>query len=271
MKLMATRPKDKKPKAIREAWVETLGEALHRLQVTQKEIKIFLRDDDGDEDIEPLRHLLDISLSRHIPLSLAIIPGTLNDSAIRLFKNHNRTAASLLEVHQHGWMHCNHEKEGRKCEFGPSRCYEEQRQDIAKGKAILEQTFSNQFFPAFTPPWNRCTAETFKILDELDFYVLSKDVGKEPVTGYRFREISTTLDLYHWKEGARMKEPEEIVNTFIDQIQSSNLAGLLLHHKVMDDNAFAFLDHLLNELGQSPIVQFHTFQTLCAQTEKSIR
>jgi predicted deacetylase len=164
-------------------------------------------------------------------------------------------------------MHCNHEKEGRKCEFGPSRSYDEQFEDIAKGRAILEQAFPNRFFPAFTPPWNRCTTATFKALDELGFQIFSKDRGKEAVNGYRFREISTTIDLYRWKGGATMKEPEEIVSSLIDQIQDARTIGLLLHHKVMDAHAFRFLDHLLQELSRSTIVRFHTFQSLTTSVD----
>jgi len=156
-------------------WEDTLRESLKCLHSIQQTIRIFFRDDDSDEDEETLRHLLDISLSRQVPLTLAVIPGKLTDATIQLFKRHKRAAPTLLEIHQHGWTHVNHEQEGRKCEFGPSRTYQEQYDDIARGKAIMEQAFPLRFFPAFTPPWNRCTQETFKVLDELGFQVLSKD------------------------------------------------------------------------------------------------
>jgi len=260
--------KRQKPK--RGKWVETLSETLDLLQDTQKEIKIFLRDDDSDEDSEPLRHLLDISLSRHVPLSLAVIPGALTDSAIWLFKDHKRAAPTLLEIHQHGWLHINHEKEGRKCEFGPSRSYQQQWDDIAQGKAIMEQAFPMRFFPAFTPPWNRCTAETFKVLDDLRFHVLSKDQGNSRVRGYQFQEVSITLDLYRWKGGATMKEPEEIVNALRSQMREGNTVGLLLHHKIMNAEAFAFFDCLLQELTRSPQIRFHTLESLTTRIDEPI-
>ncbi len=46
-----------------------------------------------------------------------------------------------------------------------------------------------------------------------------------------------------------------------------NPIGLLLHHKVMDAEAFYFLDQLLAELAGYPCVQFHTFQSLYARKE----
>ncbi len=249
------------------SWKRILQEGLESLADTQEIIPIFLRDDDIDEDEESLRHLLDITLSRNAPMNLQIIPEKLTEAGIRVLKDFNRVNPDLVSLNQHGWTHINHEKEGRKCEFGPSRNFQEQLEDISKGKAILETIFPMRFFPVFTPPWNRCTTDTFKVLDELGFHLLSKDLGKQPITGYSFNEISTSLDLYAWKGGAKMKTPEDIVQLLLRQIQELNVIGILLHHKVMDATAFAFLDQLLAELQQWPNVEFHTFQTLL-QTEK---
>ena len=247
-------------------WKRTLQEGLESLLDAQKIIPIFLRDDDIDEDEESLLHLLDITLSRNAPMNLQIIPGNLTEAGVRVLKDFNRINPDLVSLNQHGWMHLNHEIEGRKCEFGPSRNFQEQFEDISKGKAILEAIFPMRFFPVFTPPWNRCTPDTFKVLDELGFHLLSKDVGKHPITEYSFTEISTSLDLYTWKGGAKMKAPEDIVQLLLRQIQELPVIGILLHHKVMDATAFAFLDQLLGQLQQWPNVEFHTFQTLM-QTE----
>ncbi|MCB0105127.1 MAG: hypothetical protein KDE53_04450, partial [Caldilineaceae bacterium] len=100
------------------------------------------------------------------------------------------------------------------------------------------------------------------VLDELGFAVFSGLRGKTPVTGYRFQEISVTLDLYHWKGGAAMKEPALLIADLIAQIQGGHPIGLLLHHKVMDRAAFAFLDRLLTTLRAYPFVQCHTFDTM---------
>jgi len=165
-------------------------------------------------------------------------------------------------------MHSNHETEGRKCEFGRSRSFTQQVNDIAQGKAILETTFDELFFPAFTPPWNRCTADTYRALDELGFQVFSKDRGKDRLTEYRFAEISTTLDLYTWKAGAQMKSAHDIVRDLMVQLDRLPFVGLLLHHKVMTAEAFSFLDQILCELLQRAVVQFHTFRTLLPLTRE---
>lgn len=248
-------------------WIHTLQEGLDRVSQTRSVIPIFLRDDDIDEDEESLRHLLDITLSRTVPMNLQIIPKTLTEGGIRILKDFNRVNPDLVSLNQHGWSHINHEPVGRKCEFGTSRNFQEQLEDIRRGKTILETIFPMRFFPVFTPPWNRCTSDTFKALDTLGFQILSKDLGKHPITDYSFTEISTSLDLFTWKGEAKMKNPQDIVQLLLSQFENLEIIGILLHHKVMNTKSFAFLDQLLRELAHWPNIEFHTFQTLL-QTEK---
>jgi predicted glycosyltransferase/predicted deacetylase len=238
-----------------------LEPALESLQAKGKSCSVFLRDDDGDKDEDTLRQLLDITLSQQVPLHVAVIPESLTPAGIRALKDAKRTHGDLLELGQHGYQHLNHESEGRKCEFGASRSFAEQFDDIARGKKILEETFLEQFAPIFTPPWNRCTKDTYKALDQLSFKILSKD-SSLPATGYGFQEVSITLDLHTWKHGARMKAPEDIIRELVKQLTTRNPVGLLLHHKVMDAAAFDFLNALLAELKRYPVIQFHTLQSL---------
>jgi len=240
----------------------TLRDALEAEREAGRAIRIFLRDDDADDDLESLRQLFDVCLASGVPLNLEIIPQGLTEAGIRLLDNHKHLHPKLFELNQHGLTHLNHEKEGRKCEFGPSRSLEQQFEDISKGKALLEKVFKDKFFPVFTPPWNRCTQDTLKALDRLGFKVFSKDKGKSRATGYAFEEISTTLDLYRWKGNPMMKSPEEIAEALVLQVKQDEPIGLLLHHKVMGAMEFALLDQLLSVLCAYPNIRFHTFQSL---------
>jgi predicted glycosyltransferase len=251
-----------------DQWLRTLRQFLDAKEAQEQDLHLFLRDDDVDVDEDSLTHLLDLALARSIPMNLEIIPGRLTPACTAILKNALRADRALLSLDQHGWMHNNHEAEGRKCEFGPSRSFTQQLNDIARGKAILESTFEDLFYPAFTPPWNRCTADTYQVLDELGFRVFSKDRGKERLTEHRFIEISTTLDLYTWKEGPRMKSPSDIIDILIEQLDTLPIVGLLLHHKVMTSDAFRFLDQVLCELRRCTVVQFHTFRTLLPLTHE---
>src|SRR5688572_349425 len=168
---------------------------------------IFFRDDDVDEDEAPLRRLLRLFLEKKAPVNLGVIPGRLTALCAELLAESAVAAPGMIELNQHGWRHLNHEREGRKCEFGASRTYAEQLADLTQGQARMTEAFGPNWFPVFIPPWNRCTEETRRAIDHLGFRALSGKQGGSVADGYRFKEISITLDLYRWNGGARMKSP----------------------------------------------------------------
>jgi len=244
-----------------EALAQIRG-TLAELQAQRRTVSVFFRDDDVDEDEPSLRALLALFGKLEVPINLEVIPARLTGAAISLLLEAHARRPGLIELNQHGWRHVNHEPEGRKCEFGRGRGFEEQLADIARGRGVLARAFGGAFSPVFTPPWNRCTEATYRALDQLGFRALSKLRGGEPVTGYGFREISVTLDLFRWKGGAVMKPNGEFIGELASQLQELDTVGIMLHHKVMDEPAFARLRMLVSELRRSDTVGFHTFQSL---------
>lgn len=244
------------------AQLETVLDQLRSRERARQRVNIFFRDDDVDEDEISLRVLLKLFLDHEIPINLEIIPGRLTPPAVALLRERHDRRPDLIELNQHGWQHINHEAEGRRCEFGPSRSYDQQLADTALGRRVLEDAFGSSFSAVFTPPWNRCTDDTFAALDYLGFKALSKIRGEREVTGYSFRELSVTLDLFRWKGSVSMKSPEELIGELVSQIQTLETIGILLHHKVMDEAAWEFLAALLGELRNSEVVDFHTFGSL---------
>ena len=242
--------------------INGLRPALEQLEAAPRTARIFFRDDDVDEDEETLHRMLKIFLRHDVPVNLEIIPARLTNAAIRALQQYSHFWPHLLGLNQHGWQHLNHEPTGRRCEFGPARSFEQQLQDLSQGRALLAEAFGAAFFPVFTPPWNRCTATTFSALAELGFPVLSKDRGREAVTGYGFQEIPITLDLYRWRDGAVMKAPADIISELRDQLSAGETIGIMLHHKVMDESAYEFLDLLVHGLSRQTGLEFHTFQSL---------
>ncbi len=217
---------------------------------------VFFRDDDADRDLPELCRLLDLFGSRKVPLSLAVIPGSLTDDGARRLRN--SAAEPWLELHQHGWMHVNHEREGRQCEFGPSRGFAEQLADIARGRQRLAHMLGHNVAPVFTPPWNRCTAETCRALDELGFAALSKD--RSPRVGH-IREVSVAVDIFTWKSGPRLKSPDEVGAELCRWMLHLEPVGILLHHKVMSAEAFAMVASLLDTL--LPYARFQSLEAAC--------
>jgi hypothetical protein len=236
---------------------------LERREREGRPIDVFLRNDDVGREERGLRRLLNLALSRAVPLSLQVIPGLLTDSQARLLHEYKHFFPTLLELNQHGWQHANHESNGTKAEFGLNRDFDRQLDDIARGKTILEQAFADRFHPVFTPPWNRCTEDTMAALDRLGFRVLSRSRGAHTATnGHSFREIPITLDLYSRKHGPGMRPVPELMGDLLHQVDEGVTIGLLLHHPIMEADAFAFLEGLLDELTRSPAVRFHTFRSL---------
>jgi peptidoglycan/xylan/chitin deacetylase (PgdA/CDA1 family) len=242
--------------------IDPLKDALDSAFVDGRTVDVFFRDDDADDNRPNLHRLLDLFLECFAPISLAVIPGTLTGSGAELLGRLHNQAPQLVELIQHGWVHINHELEGRKCEFGPSRVYACQLEDIERGRDTLNAAFGNRWHKAFTPPWNRCTGDTLRALDELGFTVLSRDVSETSGAGRRFCEIPVTFDIFTWKKGVTLKSESDIAAGIAAQVRAGNRIGILLHHKVMTADAFRLVASLLKEFRRSPQVKLHTLGSL---------
>ncbi len=239
-----------------------LRQALEQLEQEGRAIDVFFRDDDIDCKEDSLRRMLDVFYLHGVPVNLEVIPGALKDEAVGWLRQQLADFPGLIELNQHGWMHTNHELEGKKCEFGPSRSFEQQIADLAKGKHCMDQAFPGAWIPVFTPPWNRCTSDTYLAIEALGFRALSRDRGDVPVTAYNFAEISTSIDIIRWKGETRLKEPAEILAAVREQTRIDEPIGILLHHKVMTSAALSLLSLLIETLSRSRSVRFHRFQDL---------
>lgn len=243
-----------------------LRAALRHAAAQHQIIDLFFRDDDVADDEPALQRLLDVFIQGRTPVNLAVIPGRLTEAAAAMLRERLRIHAHLIEINQHGWMHLNHEPAGRKCEFGPTRTFADQLADLERGRRKLTEAFGAEFSAVFVPPWNRCTEATLRAIDQLEFQALSQLRGAPPVTGYSFTEISVTLDLHRWKGGVTMKEAAELDHELAAQVNAGGMIGVMLHHQVMDEAAFAWLEQLLDELRLHSCLRIHTFQSLLRLT-----
>ncbi|HQR32624.1 MAG TPA: hypothetical protein PLK30_07805 [Blastocatellia bacterium] len=235
---------------------------LEQRQQQSRPLDFFLRNDDVDDDETLLRNLLQVCSRHNMPINLAVIPGRLTEAGALWLNECVQQYPELIELSQHGWMHVNHEREGRKCEFGQSRNLEEQLADITAGQKRMNEAFGQHWLPAFVPPWNRCTMTTATALDQLGFRALSRIAGQMPFSNCQFSEFPVTVDIYRWRGGAALRSTEELAPELAQQIISQDRIGLMLHHKVMDAQAFAFLNKLLELLNRFSIVHPQTLQKL---------
>ena len=156
-----------------------------------------------------------------------------------------RGSAGRRGLHQHGYAHTNHQREGRKCEFGPARSREQQRADIAAGRERLTDLLGDRLDPFFTPPWNRCTQDTGEVLVELGFTLLSREHRAEPLG--LLPELSVHLDV------ARLT-PDELDERFAGFVGDGGPIGVMFHHGAMEPDDMERASALLQVLTHPNVV-----------------
>jgi peptidoglycan/xylan/chitin deacetylase (PgdA/CDA1 family) len=220
-------------------WLDPVTAAL---DAAPAPVDVFFRDDDAGWGTDRLLALLDVFARHDVPLDLAVIPTALDEQlAAELLR---RAASQRVHLHQHGYAHDNHEPDGRKYEFGPHRSRDEQQRDIAAGAARLRDLLGVTQ-PIFTPPWNRCTADTGRALVALGFEVLPREARAEPLGIDGLAEIPIRVD---WVKA-------DATQRLASAIGEGGRTGVMFHHAAMDAGALARADELLALLARDDRVR----------------
>jgi hypothetical protein len=225
------------------AWLDNLRRAL---DAAAGPVDFFFRDDDAGWADERLFALLDLFERHRLPMDVAAIPRAVTEALASELRARVAAAPERLAVHQHGFAHLNHEREGRKCEFGPSRPRALQQQDVETGRRILSDVHGLQECDIFTPPWNRCTEETGEALRATGFRVLSRDVTARPLGVEGLYELPVRVDWFARRKGVRLSLEE--LGVSLAEAASSAAAspvGVMFHHELMDDDELTRAGKLL--------------------------
>jgi hypothetical protein len=205
-------------------------------------VSLFFRDDDVGWGDDRLPLLLERFTERAVPIDLAVIPAALCAPSARRVRSWLETEPQRIFAHQHGFAHRNHEPPGsKKCEFGPSRSLAEQARDLRRGRAELHSLLGARLDPVFTPPWNRLSPETARLLPDLGIRILSRDSAAAPLGVSGLAEIPVSVD---WLAPGR---GEALAAT----IRAGGPVGVMLHHAVMTADDLTELDALLELLSGS--------------------
>lgn len=228
-------------------WLAPLRAALAERRAP---VEFFVRDDDaGRADIQLFR-LLDVFENRAAALDLAVIPAALQPQSAAALRQ-RRTRWPGLNFHQHGYAHVNHEREGRKCEFGPARGLARQQADIRMGKDRLAALLG-EVDPIFTPPWNRCTQETVSALAREGFRVLSREAKAAPLSLHDLYHLPVSVD-WRRRRGDVRESPSDAAAAMAEQVRGGAArVGLMLHHQNLDSEDLDALDALLNLVQAAP-------------------
>jgi Uncharacterized protein conserved in bacteria (DUF2334) len=223
--------------------------------------KIFFRADDIGAPGKQFSQLIELFKKHRIPLCLAVVPTWL--TAARFDTLHSLTGKydSQWCWHQHGWLHRNHETEGKKQEFGSSRPATEQKSDLEKGRKRLNALMGNSFSPFFTPPWNRCSIDTLHGLQSMGFEAVSRSANAKPISPSNLPDLQVNIDLHTRKE----TEPDLSFNNLLQELEQgmrSTTGGIMIHHQRMNKTAVDFLDLLLKTVASFPTIHPVRFQEL---------
>jgi hypothetical protein len=222
-----------------------------------EDILIFFRADDIAVPSQNFSRLISLFYQYQIPLSLAVVPAWLTHQRWNQLNRLCGDFPSLWCWHQHGWRHINHSEKGKKYEFGQSRSTFQIKNDLKNGRNRLKNIMGEKFCSIFTPPWNRCDNNTLKQLQSLNYKAISRSAGNNSKISLKIVEYNVNVDLHTRKE----KDPEKgWINLFgeLRQALAIGMGGIMVHHQLMNDQAFVFLEHLLKVFAhKTDIKTFH--------------
>jgi hypothetical protein len=165
-------------------------------------------------------------------------------------------------VVQHGYAHANHAPLGeRSAELGAHRGVPESIAELDRGRETLCGLFAHRFVPVLVPPWNRIAGDVVGALPRAQLRGLScfgARTTREPVPGVV--QANAHVDLIAWRRDRRFIGAAAAVERLAAHLRTrregeadaSEPTGILTHHLVCDDDAFAFLDACCAFLHEHP-------------------
>jgi peptidoglycan/xylan/chitin deacetylase (PgdA/CDA1 family) len=225
---------------------------------------VFFRVDDVGAGGQAFEALCRLFRHHQVPLNMAVVPAWLSNTRIKQLFSATPPEESLWSWHQHGWRHVNWQRTGKKSEFGQERPFEKQWRDIWQGKKKMEDIFGRLNTPVFTPPWNRLSTTTLKILQELDFrgVSLTDPFPRGSKTPTHLKNIRIHLDLHTRKNKDSLTDYQNMLEGLNHILEKKTPSGIMIHHQRMTLSAFEFLHELLTLLSKHPGSRFLKFEDL---------
>ena len=208
---------------------------------------VFFRADDIGVPGASFRQMMQIFAARRAPLNLALVPAWLTRPRWQVLQPTGRTRGNQWCWHQHGWRHANHESVGKKQEFGPSRSLQGLAQDLKRGRQRLEEITGREFYPVFTPPWNRCDSRTLDLVTRHGYLGVSRSRGSRPAVPANVADIPVSVDLHTRRE----TDPAAGWTALLAELSAAlagRCCGIMIHHQRMNPAATGFLDLFLKIL-----------------------
>jgi len=240
---------------------QNLGDELDAWSACGLRATLWLRDDDACANSPALRKLLGIARDHRVPVGIAAIPAAADATLVDAIARCDE--ASVI---QHGYAHRNHAAPGaRAAELGAERVLAVRVEEIARGRTRLADLFGERFIPVLVPPWNRMAGDLVPHLVSAGFLGLSRFGPRgraTPAPG--LREINTHVDVIAWRRERAFIGAHAAIERLVTHLRArrerrcdaDEPTGLLTHHLVFDDAAWAFLDALFRLLREHDAVSW---------------
>jgi hypothetical protein len=222
----------------------SLANALKQWRDSGQQPVFWLRDDDAIERTKPLERLVDLTADFRVPVALAVIPAHTGPGLASYVDGRKHVRPVV-----HGWTHQNHAPaDQKKQELGLHRpagmVLDELRQSLAKMGDLF-----TRWSPVLVPPWNRIDAALIPSLREVGFSALSVFGPPKPSA---LPLVNSTVDIMDWHGTRGCRPHAALVADIFAQLEAARMGnappiGLLTHHLVHDEAAWAFLERLFVE------------------------
>jgi len=200
---------------------------------------LFIRDDDVYKYDEKFLNVFNLFKKHKIPVIYGVVPKLIEKKLANFLNKEKKRNPHLLDIVQHGWSHKNYSKDTKnKYEFGPSRSYFQQKQDIKRGYLKMRRLFGKNFTPAFIPPYHGYNSTTLEIINELKIPIFSADEISK-VKNKCFIDLPARLSLNKYSKTGKplFIDAISMIKLFIVYLKRyKNLLGLIFHHSSIKSN-----------------------------------
>lgn len=211
--------------------------------------RFWLRDDDATRPTLALDRLLDLVRVYDVPLLLAVVPEDATEELAERIGSERLVTPAV-----HGYAHRRHTADGVPAmELGGERPVGEILAELKTGREKLHRLFGERLSGILVPPWNRLSREVAARLHEAGFTGLSTNSWHED--GSVLPQLNTQIDIVDWASGRRGHSLEWAMGELLRRLQQARERGgaplgILSHHLVHDDQAWATLESLIRILKE---------------------
>lgn len=201
-------------------------------------IMTFRNDDVRGTIDKELVEMVDIFTGNEVPLTLAVEPANLSQEVVDWLIEIKNKFPKYIELMQHGYDHTV-KNTIRTGEFGGQRTYEEQFEEIKKGKQLMDNYFGDLWFHAFNYPFGEYNPAAMKAANDCGFKVVYSHfnarlsrrifykVGHILNKGYLFdKHISWNLDYYPGTNLFEIDANISFIKKYLDEETASEMFTL---------------------------------------------